>query len=222
MNVLRAHSSVALFALLATTSASANDSFWFGIKAGTTGLGGEVAWRPIEWFDIRAGVGIYDYEDDVDYGGIDYNGTLALDNYYLTGNFRFPLSPFRLTVGAYQNNNELDLVSQDMAAYPIGSNPIPYGPADVGTLRTVASFDGVSPYFGAGYDFDVMGRLGMSLDFGVLWQGEPVVTMTSDGLLANDPAFLADLNDEITTVTDEMGNLKAYPVISLGVNFNFF
>lgn len=213
---------VAILAMVVAAPASASDSFWFGVKAGTLGLGGEIAWRPIQWLDLRAGAGIYDYDDQADYGGIDYDGTLALDNYYLTANLRFPLSPFRLTAGAYQNNNEIRLVSRDMAAYPIGNNPVPYAPADVGTLTAVASFDGMSPYFGAGYDFDVMGRLGLSLDFGVLLQGQPEVTMSADGLLANDPAFLADLDDEIADVEDEMDHLKAYPVISLGVRFNFF
>jgi hypothetical protein len=203
-------------------TASANDSIWFGVKAGTLGLGAEVSYRPIEWLDVRAGANMYDYDDNQSYAGIGYDGTLALETFYMTGNFRFPLSPFRLTVGAYQNNNELQLVSQDMAAYPIGDNPIPYTPADVGTLRTVASFDGVSPYVGAGFDFDIMDRLGLALDFGVLWQGEPQVAMTADGLLASDPAFLADLENERLLVQDEMKDLKAYPVISLGLNFNFF
>lgn len=209
-------------ALAFSGGAAAEDNFWFGVKAGTLGFGGEATWRPIEWLDVRAGVNFYDYDDSTDYAGIDYDGTLALDNYYLTGNFRFPLSPFRLTVGAYQNNNEVQLVSQDAASYLIGSNPIPYTPAEVGTIRAVAGFESIAPYFGAGFDFDILDRLGLSLDFGVLWQGEPTVAMSADGLLGTDPAFLADLNAEIAEVQNEVDNLKAYPVISLGLNFNFF
>lgn len=222
MTSLKTNVLVLLGLLVFSGNASANDSFWFGVKAGTLGFGGEAAWRPIEWLDVRAGVNLYDYDDSTDYGGIDYDGTLALDNYYLTGNFRFPLSPFRLTVGAYQNNNEVQLVSQDAASYLIGSNPIPYTPAEVGSLRASAGFDSVAPYVGAGFDFDILDRLGLSLDFGVLWQGEPTVVMTADGLLGSDPAFLADLNAEIAEIQNEMDNLKAYPVISIGVNFNFF
>lgn len=208
--------------LLLAGAASANDNLWFGLKAGTLGLGAEVSYRPIEWLDVRAGANLYDYDDSRGYAGIGYDATLALETFYLTGNFHFPLSPFRLTVGAYQNNNELQLVSQDMAGYPIGDNPIPYSPADVGTLRSVASFDGVSPYIGAGFDFDIMDRLGLALDFGILWQGEPQVAITADGLLASDPAFIADLENERLSLQEEIQELKAYPVISLGLNFNFF
>ena len=46
--------------------------------------------------------------------------------------------------------------------------------------------------------------------------------MSADGLLANDPAFLADLEDERQSLEGELVNLKAYPVVSLGVHFNFF
>lgn len=222
MKSLRMKSLAALAVLFASASASANDAFWFGVKAGTLGVGGEVTWRPLEWLDLRAGANWYDYDDNGGQAGIDYDGTLALNNYYLTGNFRFPLSPFRLTAGAYQNQNELQLVSQDAASYLIGNNPTPYTPADVGTITAVAGFDSVSPYIGAGFDFDVMDRLGLSLDFGVLWQGEPTVTMTADGLLGSDPGFLADLNDEIADLQDDVSDLKAYPVVSLGVSFNFF
>lgn len=222
MKFLRTNIFVLLAALACSGNAAANDSIWFGVKVGTLGLGGEVSWRPIEWLDLRAGANLYDYDDDTNYAGIDYDGTLELGTYYLTGNFRFPLSPLRLTVGAYQNNNEVRLTSQDAGSYLIGNNPLPYSPADVGTLSAVASFDGVAPYLGAGFDFDLLDRLGLSLDFGVLWQGSPTVTMSADGLLGSDPAFLTDINDEIAELQDEIDNLKAYPVVSIGFNFNFF
>ena len=217
MKFLRTNILLLLAALACSGNAAAGDNIWFGVKAGTLGVGGEVSWRPIEWLDLRGGINFYDYDDATDYGGIDYDGTLAL-----TGNFRFPLSPFRLTVGAYQNNNEIQLSSQDAATYLIGNNPIPYTQADIGTLSAVAGFGSVAPYLGAGFDFDIMDRFGLSLDFGVLWQGSPTVTMTADGLLGSDPAFLADLNAEIAEVQDEVENLKAYPAISIGFNFNFF
>jgi len=211
-----------LVTLVLSGTANAGDNLWFGAKAGTLGFGGEIIYRPIEWVDLRAGINFYDYKDTKGYAGINYDGTLALENYYLTGNLRFPLSPFRLTVGAYKNNNEVQLTSQDASAYLIGSNPTPYTPADVGTLRAVASFDSISPYLGAGFDFEVLNRLGLSLDFGVLWQGQPTVRMSADGLLGSDPAFLADLDAEISELQNDVDNLKAYPVVSLGLSFNFF
>lgn len=212
--------------LLLGSSALANDDFWIGVKAGTLGLGLEGSWRPIPWFDVRAGANMFDYDDNGSQAGINYNGTLSLETFYATANFRFPLSPFRMTVGAFSNGNEFELVSQDMNAYFIGNDPIPYLPTEVGTLTSTTSFESTAPYLGAGFDFRFANRIGLSLDFGVLWQGEPVVTLTSDGSLASDPGLLGDqfraaLEDERLQLQDEVKNLKAYPVISLGFNVNF-
>jgi hypothetical protein len=79
----------------------------------------------------------------------------------------------------------------------------------------------MAPYLGAGFDFSIANRLGLTLDFGVLWQGEPIVTLTADGSLANDPVFETALAVERQQLEDEVKDFKAYPVVSLGFNFNF-
>ena len=208
-------------ALLLGSNAMANDNIWFGVKAGTLGLGLEASWRPIPWFDIRAGLNRFDFDVSGTQAGIDYDATLALETYYATANFRFPLSPFRMTLGAYSNGNEVEISSLPAGSYLIGNNPIPFTAAEVGTVRSTISFDSVAPYGGAGFDFSVAGRLGLALDFGVLLQGEPIVTATADGLLALDPGFLAELEVERQELESEASSLKAYPVISIGFSFNF-
>jgi len=211
-------------ALLLGGNAIADDNLWFGVKAGTLGIGLEASWRALPWFDVGIGANLYDYEDSGSQAGINYDATLALDTFYATASFRFPLSPFRVTVGAYSNGNEIELVSQPMGSYEIGD--IPYSPDDVGTLRSTSSFDDFAPYLGAGFDFELVGRLGISFDFGVLWQGDPIVTLTSDGNLATDPGpfgdeFRAALELERQQLESEVEDLKAYPVVSIGFHFNF-
>lgn len=211
-------------ALLLGGNAIADDNLWFGVKAGTLGLGLEASWRALPWFDLGVGANLYDYEDSGSQAGINYDATLALDTFYATASFRFPLSPFRMTVGAYSNGNEIQLVSQSMGAFEIGG--IFYSPDDVGTLRSTSSFDDFAPYLGAGFDFELVGRLGISFDFGVLWQGDPIVTLTSDGNLAADPGpfgdeFRAALELERQQLVSEVEDLKAYPVVSIGFHFNF-
>ena len=101
-------------ALLLGGNAIADDNLWFGVKAGTLGIGLEASWRALPWFDLGVGANIYDFEDTGSQAGINYDATLALETFYLTSNFRFPLSPFRMTVAAYSNGNEIQLVSRDM------------------------------------------------------------------------------------------------------------
>ena len=105
------HLKAALAALALLVSGNAAADFGVGIKAGTLGLGVEARWDPpVPWFDLRVGVNQYDYDNVADYAGIDYDATLALDSYYLTGNIKFPASPFRLTLGAFSNGNELQML----------------------------------------------------------------------------------------------------------------
>ncbi len=212
------------FALLVSGSAAAD--FGVGVKAGTLGLGLEARWDPpVPWFDLRAGLNQYDYDDSGDYSGIDYDATLALDSYYLTGNFKFPLSPFRLTLGAFSNGNEVQLRSQDSGAltYDLGGTPYPAG--SVGRLQSTTSFGSTAPYAGVGFDFELFGKAGINLDFGVLWQGEPSVTLEAsnwDNLSAPEQALLGPaLDRERADLEDEMSDFKAWPVISLAFVYNF-
>jgi len=215
----------ALTALALMMCGTATADFGVGVKAGTLGLGAEARWSPLPWLDFRLGANSYDYKDNGAQAGINYDATLALDNYYATGNFRFPLSPFRVTAGAFSNGNEFRMASQDApgASFDIGGET--FSANDVGTLQSVASFGSTAPYLGIGYDFELFGKVGLNLDFGVLWQGEPEVTLDATGL-ATAPneiqaALLPALEAERVELEDELSDFKAWPVISLGFIYNF-
>ena len=208
------------------TSGIAAADFGVGVKAGTLGLGLEARWDPpVPWFDLRAGINQYDYTDTGDYSGIGYDATLALDSYYLTGNLKFPVSPFRLTLGAFSNGNELQLLSQDTGGLLIEIGGIPFPVATVGALRSTTSFGNTAPYAGVGFDFELFGKAGINLDFGVLWQGEPGVTLEAtnwNNLSPAEQALLGPaLEAERLDLEDEMSDLKAWPVVSLAFVYNF-
>lgn len=209
-----------LLAMLACGPALADNDFGVGVKAGTLGIGLEGTWRPLPYLDVRLGANTFDYDDTGSQAGVNYDATLNLETFYGTANFSFPLSPFRVTAGLFSNGNEINLVSADNGAtYDIGGTT--YSSAEVGTLQSKASFPGTAPYFGIGYDFSLFGKVGLNLDLGVLWQGEPDVTLTSDGLLANDPNFQDALEAERQELNDEVKDYKAWPVLSLGFVYNF-
>lgn len=205
--------------LLASPTLKADSNFGLGAKAGTLGIGVEATWRALPWVDVRAGFNRYDYDDNGTQAGIPYDATLALDTYYATANLRFPLSPFRLTGGLFSNGNELLLTSTAEGTYEIGG--IDFDAADVGTLESVTSFSGTAPYLGIGYDFTILGQVGLNLDLGVLWQGDPEVSLVADGALASDPIFQSALESERQELDDEISDYKAWPVISLGFVVNF-
>lgn len=223
MKSIFSKAAVAAFALLAFGTASVD--FGVGVKAGTLGIGLEGRWKPLPWLDLRVGGNAYDYEDNGSQAGINYDATFALDNYYLTGNFRFPLSPFRVTAGAFSNGNEFQMLSQDTGGADYNIGGVNFSAADVGSLESVTSFGSTAPYVGVGYDFEVFGKVGLNLDFGVLWQGEPDVTLEASGLatapVAVQAALLPALEAERLELEDEMSDFKAWPVVSLAFVYNF-
>ena len=224
MNCRTFKAAFAAVALLASGSALAD--FGVGVKAGTLGLGLEGRWDPpVPWFDLRVGVNQYDLSDNGNYSGVDYDATLALDSYYLTANFKVPLSPFRFTVGAFSNGNELQMLSADTAGLPIDIGGIPFPVASVGALSSTTSFSSTAPYAGVGFDFELFGKAGLNFDFGVLWQGEPVVSLEAtnwDNLSAAEQALLGPaLAAEQAELQNEISDYKAWPVVSLAFVYNF-
>ena len=217
-SILIKASAVALV-LMASGATLADDNFGVGLKAGTLGIGVEGAWRPLPYFDIRLGANSYDYGFDGRQAGVNYDATLNLETVYATLNFKFPASPLRISVGAYSNGNKLNLTSAETGSFDIGGTT--YTSAEIGALSSDVSFSNTAPYLGFGFDVSLPGRIGLNMDFGVLWQGEPEVTMNSTGLLANDPTFLASLESERMQLEDDFSSYKAWPVISLGIVFNF-
>ncbi len=208
-----------LSVLLAAAAAHAERNFGLGVKAGTLGLGVEGTWRPVPYFDLRIGANGYDYDDDGSQAGVNYDATLELDTVYATANLRFPLSPFRVTAGLVSNGNEFKMASTDAATFDLGGTV--YTAADVGNLTSTTSFESTAPYVGIGYDFSMLGKVGLNFDLGLLWQGDPNVTLGADGLLANDPGFQAALEAERVELVDEMKDFRAWPVVSLGFVVNF-
>ena len=213
--------SVLLLALLSTGVANADDSEWgVGIKAGTLGLGLEARWSGLPYIDFRIGANSYTLDDNGRQANVRYDAELDLETVYLTANFHFPLSPFRITAGAFANGNEINMVSAEPGDFTIGGDF--YTAAEVGTLQSTTKFGSTAPYLGLGFDFELFGKAGLNFDLGVLWQGDPEVTLeATNGSLFNDALFLASLDAETMELEDDMSDYKAYPVISLSFVYNF-
>ncbi len=210
---------LAASAIMMFSTASAD--FGVGVKAGTLGLGLEGRWNPVPLLDIRVGANAYDYDTDESTAGIDYDATLELDSYYVTGNINFPLSPLRLTGGIFANNNEVSMQSQDTGGQDIELGGVTF-PADVvGTITGRTYFEDYAPYLGIGIDFEPFDKFGLNFDLGVLWQGEPKVGLSADGTGAGFLPFEAALELERRALEDDLSDYKAYPVVSLAFVYNF-
>jgi hypothetical protein len=224
MHTGRSLAALAALAVFTAGPAHADDSnFGVGIKAGTLGLGLEGRWDGLPWLDFRLGANAYSLEDEGREAGNLYQSTLDLETFYLTANFHFPLSPFRLTLGAMSNGNEMVLVGAEPGDYTLGGQA--WTQEQVGVLTGTTSFARTAPYVGLGLDFELFGKAGLNFDFGVLLQGEPEVMLTSTGTANGDPligdAFAAALEAERQNLADDLNSFKVYPVVSLAFVYNF-
>lgn len=208
-----------LLAATLPTAAVADDDLWLAARAGTQGLGVEATWRPLPYLDLRAGYSRYDYDTTRTEAGIDYDAELGLESLYATLNARVPMSPLRFSAGLVSNGNEGSFLGTNMGTYDIGGQS--FDAAEVGNLRGRATFDDIAPYAGIGLDFRVLNTMGLHFDAGVMYQGDPSLAMTADGVIAGNPTFQAALEAERQELEAELEDFAWYPVIAVSFSVNF-
>ena len=208
--------------LLVAGSASAAG---VGIRAGTTGIGGDVAFDLVPTLSARFGYSWLNFNTTVESSDVNYDGTLKLSNGNLFLDWA-PLGPFfRFTGGLILNANKVDVTAQPTAGtYTLGG--ITYPAAAVGSLTgTVKSGNSAAPYLGIGYGRVAGAGVNFYADLGVMFQGTPKATLTA----TCGPATPAALCNQIQASTaleaidlqDSIKNFKYYPVASIGVTIGF-
>lgn len=220
---------IALFSLLALP-ASARADVGIAGTAGTLGLGIELTVGGSGQIQGRLGVHGYNYSERREASDIEYDGEASLR----TANAFVDWHPggrgFRLTGGLVFNNTEVTGSSLPPASgfYDIGGVPVPA--ALLGTLDAKVDFDPIVPYAGLGW-----GRapgsgsgFGVTLDLGVIFQGEGEITLTPvipAGSPLNNPvareALQILIDREERELQDDVDDYDMYPVVSLGISYRF-
>lgn len=192
----------------------------FTVSAGTLGIGLEIAHTlPVVNLTGRlAWNGFsYDYSDTVD--GIRYEAELDLNNVTALVDWR-PWGKFtHFTAGLVYNNNAIAFSGAPAASYTIGS--MSFAADQVGRLSGDVTFDKLVPYAGLGWNIPVAPRTALSLELGVVFQGEPQLSLQADGVLAADPIFQSELEREQADAQRDLSQFEYYPVVSLGLQRRF-
>lgn len=189
--------------LLAAPAAQAD--WGIGARAGTLGLGVDVARSFTPLFNARIGVNRYSYGFDVDTDDVDYDGDLELDSAHALVDFHPWAGGFRLTGGLLANDNRVEASGTHR---PTG-----------GQVNTEIDFKDSAPYAGIGWGNATRGFLPVSwsIDLGLVGQGSPRVDVSSNDPGIND----SDLQQEEDDLEDELEDFDVYPVISAGLIFRF-
>jgi hypothetical protein len=211
-------SALALFVLPA--SAAFADGHAIGLKVGALGLGAEYTYQLSERFSVRGALYGSELGFDGEESGIDYDFDVVWDSLSAGVDFHPMKSPLRLSVGLLKNDNALELTSRLSGNVEVGDTT--YTPAEVGTLTGAIGFDDTATYAGLGWDWSRKRQsFGMSLDIGLLDQGDPLVSLQGNGTLLGDPAFQQDIDDEEAELIDSASDLDLVPYLTVGFQFRF-
>jgi len=191
------------------------------LKTGTLGGGVELNYAVSPKFTVGLGLNKFtrSFSDTTD--DIDYDVDLDLQSIALLANFHPFEGAFRITAGVMSNGNELNMTATPTTDTQIGDNPIPYTPAQIGTLKGTVDFNATAPYLGLGWGKSSEKGFGLTLDIGVLFQGAPNVSFTASGTAASNSTFQDNLKQEEANAEDDIKGFTAYPVVSLGLNYRF-
>jgi len=159
-------------------------------------------------------------EDGIDYRGEarSVRGAGLFDWHPLRGGLR-------LTAGLSANDSRGDFsgAPSSGSTITIGNATVPIGPADSYTARI--ALPSVTPYVGIGWGHTPQRGWGFHADVGALIGAPKVTGALSPSLSAKiaatglDPQ--AELERELQVVRDTVADVKAYPVVSLGVSYRW-
>ena len=209
-----------------------------GVHGGTLGLGVNAG---IDFTDQVAGRAIFsmfrlEYEETE--SDNEYTGDLDLQTIGLVADWHPFDSGFRVTGGAFLNNNEISATatSEDLE---IGDEVYS------GRIDMLLDFETIAPYFGAGWTSGLIGEPGLSfsLDAGLLYQQAPRLSASgsimgigpaagcSFSLSSGGDATVRDCDDEPTLEVDleaehaelsaDLEDFEWYPVLAIGVSYRF-
>jgi hypothetical protein len=196
-----------------------------GIRAGTTGIGGDIAFGVVPTLSARVGYSYLNYSTDIDVTDINYDSKLKLSNASFLLDWS-PLGPlFRITGGIIANDNKIDVTGTPSGGtYTI--NGVTYPAAAVGSLSgQIKTGNSAAPYLGIGYGTVAGAGVNFYFDLGVMFQGSPKASLTATCGAAVPPAQCAQLQSDVAaeavSLQDDVKRFKYYPVANIGVTIGF-
>ena len=214
-----------MVALAAFSAAGAAQAAGVGLRAGTTGVGGDIGFSLMPTLSARVGYSGLSYNRDIDVTDVNYDGKLRLSNLNLLLDFSPLPGPFRVTGGFIFNDNKVDVTGRPTnGTYTLNGNV--YSAATVGSLTgDVKSGNRAAPYLGVGYGNVAGFGVNFYFDLGVMFQGTPSASLTATCGVGVPSTLCAqvqrDTGAEQVKLQNEISGFKYYPVANIGVTIGF-
>lgn len=186
-------------------------------RVGTLGLGGEAAIGLTDRLVIRGGLGLTPSMLEPRATFDDLEVDLILPNWYNVGVDLYLNGAMRLGGGVLFKSDDPSLVGEFNAPQDIGGTT--FTPDEIGKLEGVIDSSDRVPYVLLGFGKHTAPGIGLFLDLGVAFLGEPDVRLTSSGgTLSNDPTMQNALDQEAEDFEADMRTyLRFWPILSLGL-----
>lgn len=208
--------SCAVAALLAVPGAVAAQGIGVAARAGTLGIGAEGAIGLSDRLVLRGGIGLSRLDASTTFDGVNVELSLP-DSWYNVGVDVYLNGAIRIGGGVlFKSENPSMRGSIDS---PVDIGGLILSPAEIGTLTgSIASKDR-APYALIGFGKHTSSGIGLSLDVGAAYLGDPTVTLASEGGSFPDQTELnARLDQEARNFEEDMkAYLKIWPILNLGV-----
>ena len=198
----------------------------FGIagRAGTLGIGAEAALGLSGPLVVRGGIGLMPLEIDPSSfwePGTDVDATLKLpETWYNIGADLYLGGSFRIGGGMLFKPDDPTLTGTLTGSASIEIGGTTYTATDVAEVTGTLNSKDSAPYVLIGFGKHTSSGIGLFLDLGVAFLGEPEVELSAIGNAAviGSDAFQSRLRSEEQTLEDDVGQyLKYWPLINFGL-----
>jgi hypothetical protein len=191
-----------------------------GVIGGTNGLGVEAGYRFNSRIGVRGNATSFKYDKTVDSDDFEIDGNARLKSFgALVDLYPFGGS-FRISAGMRSNSNRFGgIATPTGSTVELGDNT--YTAAQVGDLTGTVKFRKSAPTATLGWGGKMKTGLHFGFELGVVAQGSARLAASSNGTLAGNPTFQADLDDKLAEWEDDAKDYKLWPVIQVGLKYRF-
>ena len=204
-----------LLAALLASPPAASAQVGVGIRAGTLGLGADLAIALSPNIQIRGGGAIQPIDPTFTISDIKYTVNLP-GSFVNVGIDLFPTGGgFRIGGGLLYKPDDISISGEFTDSVDIGGRS--YTGSEVGTLTGAVSSKSTAPYAMIGFGKHASRGIGFFLDLGAAFVGEQTLTLSATGAAASNAQFLMDLESERLDTEDSLNKVKIYPMVNLGL-----